>query len=91
MILGSISILLIILLSGMILMSVPSASYTQGSTVSSNLTGMTSNTSRVATSNSNVSIISDDQEVKAKLLAKDLEDTLRDGVSALELISIQLL
>ena len=68
-------------------MSVPSASYTQGSTVSSNLTGMTSNTSRVATSNSNVSIISDDQESKAKLLAKDLEDTLRDGVSALELIS----
>lgn len=87
MILGSISILLIISLSGMILMSVPSASYTQGSTVSSNLTGMTSNTSRVATSNSNVSIISDDQESKAKLLAKDLEDTLRDGVSALELIS----
>jgi hypothetical protein len=87
MILGSISILLIISLSGMILMSVPSASYTQGSTVSSNLTGMTSNTSRVATSNSNVSIISDDQELKAKLLAKDLEDTLRDGVSALELIS----
>lgn len=68
-------------------MSVPSASYTQGSTVSSNLTGMTSNSSRVATSNSNVSIISDDQELKAKLLAKDLEDTLRDGVSALELIS----
>ena len=68
-------------------MSVPSASYTQGSTVSFNLTGMTSNTSRVATSNSNVSIISDDQESKAKLLAKDLEDTLRDGVSALELIS----
>lgn len=68
-------------------MSVPSASYTQGSTVSSNLTGMTSNTARVATSNSNVSMISDDQEVKAKLLAKDLEDTLRDGVSALELIS----
>ena len=68
-------------------MSVPSASHTQGSTVSSNLTGMTSNTSRVATSNSNVSIISDDQESKAKLLAKDLEDTLRDGVSALELIS----
>ncbi|MGB6671250.1 MAG: PDC sensor domain-containing protein, partial [Candidatus Nitrosopolaris sp.] len=87
MILGSISILLIISLSGMILMSVPSASYTQGSTVSFNLTGMTSNTSRVATSNSNVSIISDDQESKAKLLAKDLEDTLRDGVSALELIS----
>jgi hypothetical protein len=48
---------------------------------------MTSNTSRVATSNSNVSIISDDQELKVKLLAKDLEDTLRDGVSALELIS----
>ena len=46
-------------------MSVPSASYTQGSTVSFNLTGMTSNTSRVATSNSNVSIISDDQESKA--------------------------
>lgn len=68
-------------------MSVPSASYTQGSTVSSNLTGMTSNTSRVATYNSNVSIISDDQGLKAKLLAKDLEDTLRDGVSALELIS----
>ena len=87
MILGSISILLIISLSGMILMSVPSASYTQGSTVSSNLTGMTSNTFRVATSNSNVSIISDDQGLKAKLLAKDLEDTLRDGVSALELIS----
>ncbi|MGB7956471.1 MAG: cache domain-containing protein [Candidatus Nitrosopolaris sp.] len=87
MILGSISILLIISLSGMILMSVPSASYTQGSTVSSNLTGMTSNTSRVATYNSNVSIISDDQGLKAKLLAKDLEDTLRDGVSALELIS----
>ena len=87
MILGSISTLLIISLSGMLLMSVPSASYTQGSTVSSNLTGMTSNTSRVATSNSNVSIISDEQELKAKLLAKDLEDTLRDGVSALELIS----
>ena len=87
MILGSISTLLIISLSGMLLMSVPSASYTQGGTVSSNLTGMTSNTSRVATSNSNVSIISDEQELKAKLLAKDLEDTLRDGVSALELIS----
>lgn len=68
-------------------MSVPSASHTQGSTVSSNLTGMTSNTSRVATSNSNVSVLSDDQKLKTILLAKDMEETIRDGVSALELIS----
>ena len=64
----------------------------QGSTISS-LIGLTHNVSRAASTNSNsssntsVSVISNDQELKAKLLAKDVEDTIRDGVSALELIS----
>jgi cache domain-containing protein len=92
--LGSTSILLLISLSGIILMSIPcsglsSSLYAQGSTASANLTGVTHNASEVALSNSksNVSVISNDQLLKAKLLAKDLEDTIRDGVSALELIS----
>jgi len=91
--LGSTSILLLISLSGIILMSIPSSLstilYAQKGTVSPSLTGVVRNASGVATSNSNtnVSVISNDQELKAKLLAKDLEDTIRDGVSALELIS----
>jgi Cache domain len=74
-------------------MSIPSSLstilYAQKGTVSPSLTGVVRNASGVATSNSNtnVSVISNDQELKAKLLAKDLEDTIRDGVSALELIS----
>ena len=91
MILGTISMLLLIALSGMILMSIPSsvssALYAQEGTISSSLTGVASSASGVATSNSSVSTVYNDQELKAKLLAKDLEDTIRDGVSALELIS----
>ena len=97
MILGLISTLLLILLSGIILMSIPSTLstvvYAQESTVSPSLMGVTRNTPGLATSSSNsnsnvtLSVISDDQELKAKLLAKDLEDTIRDGVSALELVS----
>jgi hypothetical protein len=78
------------------LMSIPSslnlASYAQG-TVLTNQIGVTRNDSGVTYSNSNsnsnvsVSVISNDQELKARLLAKDLEDTIRDGISALELIS----
>ncbi len=74
-------------------MSIPSSSLgstlnAQGSAVSANLTGVTHNASGIpTTSNSNLTIISNDQEQKAKLLAKDLEDMIRDGVSALELIS----
>lgn len=71
-------------------MSIPSgpspALYAQGGTVS-NLTSVTHNASGVAVSNSNVSIVTNDQELKAILLAKDLEEAIRDGVSALELIS----
>lgn len=60
--------------------------YVQGSTIS-NMIEVTHNASGVATSDANVGVISNDQELKAKLLAKDLEDTIRDGVLALQLIS----
>jgi hypothetical protein len=73
------------------MVSIPSnislVSYAQGSAAISNMTAASSNASGVAASNSNVSIIYNDQELEAKLLAKDLEGTIRDGVSVLQLIS----
>jgi Cache domain len=78
------------LLCMLIMISIPSytstASYAQDNTTS-NLSSPRSH-NVLAADNSTLSVvISNNQELQAKLIANDIEDILRDGVSALELVA----
>jgi hypothetical protein len=79
------------LLCMLIMISIPSytstASYAQGNTTS-NLTSSSPQSHNVlAADNSTLSVVSKNQELQVKLIAKDIEDILRDGVSAIELVA----
>jgi Cache domain len=86
------SIFTLVSLCVLIMMSIPSsyintASYAQGNTTSKLIPSSPSR-STLASDNSTLGAVSNNQELlQAKLVAKDVEDTLRDGVSALELVA----
>ena len=85
------------LLCMLIMISIPSytstASYAQDNTTS-NLTSSTSHSppspshNVLTADNSTLGVVVyNNQELQAKLIAKDIEDILRDGVSALQLVA----
>lgn len=85
------------LLCMLIMISIPSyistASYAQDNTTSNLTSSSTShsppghNVLTAADNSTLCVVVSNNQELQAKLVAKDIEDILRDGVSALELVA----
>jgi len=86
------------LLCMLIMISIPSytstASYAQDNTTSNLTSSSTSNSppspnhNVLTADNSTLGVVvSNNQELQAKLVAKDIEDILRDGVSALQLVA----
>jgi len=82
----------------LIMISIPSytstASYAQDNTTSNLTSSSTSNSppspnhNVLTADNSTLGVVvSNNQELQAKLVAKDIEDILRDGVSALQLVA----